>query len=77
MLSITITPIRAIADYDLPHSDIVIADVGTTIYRIGSSGWQRWDQWGARITPDWRGRSHAELYGLLGDFTDLQLPEKE
>lgn len=68
---------QAIADYDLPHPDIVIADVGTTIYRIGSSGWQRWDQWEARIAPDWRGLSYTELYGLLGDFTDIQLQEKE
>ncbi len=68
---------QAIADYDLPHPDIVIADVGTTIYQIDSSGWKRWDQWETRIAPDWRGLSQAELHGLLGDFTDLQLQEQE
>ena len=68
---------QAIADYDLPQPDIAIADVGTTIYQNGSSGWKRWDQWEARIAPDWRGLSHAELHCLLSDFTELQLQEKE
>ncbi len=68
---------QAIADYYLPHPDIVIADVGTTIYQIDPSGWQRWDQWEARIAPDWRGLSHRELYCLLSDLTELQLQEKE
>lgn len=68
---------QAIADYDLPQPDVAIADVGTTIYQIGSSGWKRWDQWEARIAPDWRGLSNADLYFLLGKFTGLHMQEKE
>lgn len=68
---------EAIADYDLPQPDVAIADVGSTIYQIGSSGWKRWDQWEARIAADWRGLSHAELYCLFSGFPDLQLQEKE
>ncbi|MBU1568306.1 MAG: HAD-IIB family hydrolase [Proteobacteria bacterium] len=68
---------QAIADFGLPQPDFAIADVGTTIYQIGSSGWQRWDQWDARIAPDWRGMSREELYRLLSVFPVLRLQEKE
>jgi len=30
---------QAIAEFDLPLPDFAIADVGTTIYQIGTSGW--------------------------------------
>jgi sucrose-6-phosphatase len=68
---------QAIADYDLPQPDFAIADVGTTIYQIGASGWKQWDEWDAQFTLDWRGLSHQELYSLLSVFTELQLQEKE
>jgi len=40
---------QAIAEFDLPQPDFAIADVGTTIYRIDSSGWRQWDEWDAQI----------------------------
>jgi len=67
---------QAIADFNLPQPDFAIADVGTTIYQIGSSGWRQWDEWEAQIAPDWRGLND-ELYRLLGFFPALRLQEKE
>jgi len=68
---------RAITEFDLPQPDFAIADVGSTIYQVDSSGWQQWGAWDAQIAPDWRGLSHDELYRLLGSFPALKLQEKE
>lgn len=68
---------QAIREYDLPQPDFAIADVGSTIYQAGSSGWQQWDEWDAQIAPDWRGMTHDELYRLLGVFPALALQEPE
>ena len=68
---------QAIAEFDLPQPDFAIADVGTTIYRIDSSGWRQWDEWDAQIAPDWQGLTHEELCRLLSVFPALRLQEKE
>jgi sucrose-6F-phosphate phosphohydrolase len=68
---------QAIAEFDLPRPDFAIADVGTTIYRIDTSGWRQWDEWDAQIAPDWQGLTHDELYRLLSVFPALRLQEKE
>ena len=68
---------QAIAQFALPLPDFAIADVGTTIYRVGSDGWRQWDEWDTQIAPDWQGLSHDELYRLLSVFPALRLQEKE
>lgn len=68
---------QAIADFDLPQPDFVIADVGTTIYQVDSSGWRKWEEWDAQIAPDWHGLKHDDLYMLLNVFPVLQLQEQE
>jgi len=68
---------QAIAQFDLPRPDFAIADVGSSIYQLGSFGWRQWDEWDRQIAPDWRGWSHGELYRFLSVFPALQLQEKE
>jgi len=68
---------RAIVEFDLPQPDFAIADVGTTVYRIDSSGWLQSEEWDAHIAPDWHGLTHDELYRLLSVFPALRLQEKE
>ncbi|HET9112661.1 MAG TPA: HAD-IIB family hydrolase [Burkholderiales bacterium] len=68
---------QAIADFDLPQPDFVIADVGTSIYRITRHGWERWDDWDTHIRSDWQGWTHDELYRLLNVFPTLCLQEQE
>jgi sucrose-6F-phosphate phosphohydrolase len=68
---------QAIEEYDLPQPDFAIADVGTTIYRVGSSGWSIWDEWDGLIAPDWQGLTHDDLYRWLSVFSALQLQEEE
>ncbi|MBU1426813.1 MAG: HAD-IIB family hydrolase [Gammaproteobacteria bacterium] len=68
---------QAIADYDLPQPDFAIADVGSTIYRLDSSGWRQWEEWDTLIAPDWQALAHDNLSRLLGAFPALQLQERE
>ncbi|MDH4233990.1 MAG: HAD-IIB family hydrolase, partial [Gallionella sp.] len=68
---------QAIAEFNLPRPDFAIADVGATIYRAISSGWQQWDAWDARLAPDWKGLTHGGICCLLGDLPALQLQENE
>ncbi|MFA5371553.1 MAG: HAD-IIB family hydrolase [Sideroxydans sp.] len=68
---------QAIAEYHLPQPDFVIADVGSSVYRIADGVWQQWDEWDAQIMPDWAGCSHAELQQLLSFSPALKLQEPE
>ncbi len=68
---------QAIADFDLPQPDFVIADVGTSIYRITQQGWKQWDEWDAHIGSDWQGWTHEKLCQLLNEFPTVCLQEQE
>jgi len=68
---------QAIAEFDLPQPDFAIADVGTTIYRVDSSGWHRWSEWDAKIAPDWRNLPRDELGRVLSVFPALRLQENK
>lgn len=66
---------QAIAEYDLPQPDFVIADVGSTLYQVEAGEWLREDAWDAQIAPDWGDMSREALAKLLGVFPDLRLQE--
>jgi len=68
---------QAIADFELPQPDFIIADVGTAIYHIGADGWRRLDEWDMQIAPDWHGLKHDDVYQLLNVYPALKLQEKE
>jgi sucrose-6F-phosphate phosphohydrolase len=65
---------QGIAEYGLPQPDFVIADVGTTIYRITATGWHRWHAWSALIGQDW---PRADIDRLLSVFTALKRQEAD
>ncbi len=67
---------QAMDDYQLPTPDFILADVGSTIYRQGSDGWQQWQAWDDEIGGDWQGKSHNSLHALLTAYPDLQLQEE-
>jgi HAD superfamily hydrolase (TIGR01484 family) len=69
---------QAIAEYDLPHPDHLIADVGTTIChatgdRPGS--WQPSSQWQARLQQEWQAYDRNELAGLIANAGRFELQE--
>jgi hypothetical protein len=66
---------QAIAEYDLPQPDFVIADVGSTLYQVEAGDWHRRNEWDERIAPDWDGLSREGLAQLLHVFGDLRLQE--
>jgi HAD superfamily hydrolase (TIGR01484 family) len=68
---------EAMVAYQLPTPDFVIADVGTSIYQVGDSGWQAWDQWDEEIGTDWQSFTPVDLHRLLGVFPMLTLQEPE
>ncbi len=69
---------EAIASYELPVPDFVIGDVGTTIYRVGSShAWSRVESWERRIAYDWAMQSSADLMNVLSDINLLKPQERD
>ncbi len=68
---------QAIAQFDLPTPDFVIADVGSTIYQVMPSGWQPNEAWCTQIAPDWQGLAHDDLCRLLADLPALHLQPRE
>ncbi len=68
---------EAIIEFSLPQPDLVIADVGTTIYRIDAGNWQPWQPWHTLIAQSWGKLSAADLQNSLRHFPELRLQEKE
>jgi hypothetical protein len=65
---------KAMANFRLPCPDFVVADVGTTVYRVGRKGeWQRQTAWEEEIAKDWGSRSHDEIKALLLELPQLRL----
>lgn len=66
----------AIGSYVLPVPEFVVADVGTTIYRLRSrQDWEHLKAWDERIAADWNRLTHGELKHLLADVPALRLQE--
>ncbi|MBU4499263.1 MAG: HAD-IIB family hydrolase [Gammaproteobacteria bacterium] len=66
----------AIAEYELPRPDFVIADVGTSLYQLDAGDWRQVQDWEQTIARDWGGRSHAELAAMMGEVPGLRLQER-
>lgn len=66
---------EAIASYQLPQPDYVIADVGTSIYRNEDDTWHPLPAWQAEIARDWGGFSGPEIRALLHELEPLQAQE--
>lgn len=66
---------HAIASYQLPLPDYVIADVGATIYNLTGQQWHGWETWNAHIAKDWKGKTSNDLSELFADFNELRKQE--
>ena len=66
----------ALATWEVPPPDVLIADVGTTIADRAPDRWRRWPQWDEVLAPDWNGRSGAELRDALRGVAGLELQEE-
>ncbi|MET0064899.1 MAG: HAD-IIB family hydrolase [Candidatus Thiodiazotropha sp.] len=69
---------QAMAEYELPRPDYVIADVGSTLYALDDQGgWNAMQEWYDAIAPDWAGYDHAALRQLFEEWPELELQEEE
>ena len=68
---------QAIETYQLPLPGFVIADVGSTIYRVEHGAWHCWQAWSDEIASDWQGLSQNKIHALLSDIDALKLQEPE
>jgi len=67
---------KAVRHYHLPIPDFVIADVGSSIFRLDSRHqWHPDRAWESEIAADWGTSSHAEIAGKLDDLAELRLQE--
>ena len=66
---------EAIAEYELPIPDFVIADVGSTIYEIKNNQWLRLTDWDNQISIDWQYKTQADLVKFFTDFDHIKLQE--
>ena len=67
----------AIAEYELPMPNFVIADVGSTIYEIKNNQWLRLTDWNNQISVYWQHKTQVDLVPFLSDLSQLRLQEKE
>lgn len=65
----------AIVDYALPRPDMVIADVGSSVYEIGADDWRPSQGWQQVLAADWSDGGYAELAAALADMPDLRVQE--
>lgn len=70
---------EAIAEYQLPVPDILIGDVGTSIYDIGADAWTPLLDWQEELGRDWAGLDRETLAARLADIPLLrpQEPSKQ
>lgn len=66
----------AIRQYRLPAPNWVIADVGTSIYRVEDRGWHHWRAWERDIAQDWIGLTQRDLRSMFSDLPMLRLQEE-
>jgi len=68
---------RAIEEFDLPLPQHVVADVGTSIFDIDSTGqWVENLDWDREIRQDWGEQGRDSLTRLLAEFSELRVQER-
>jgi HAD superfamily hydrolase (TIGR01484 family) len=69
---------EAIAEYQLPLPDFVIADVGSTIYELKNNHqWLPLEDWHSKISLDWHNKTQPDLLPLFSDLKQCRLQEIE
>ncbi|MBR8826372.1 MAG: HAD-IIB family hydrolase [Gomphosphaeria aponina SAG 52.96 = DSM 107014] len=69
---------KAIAQYQLPLPNFVIADVGSTIYEIQPNNqWLRLQDWDTKLAISWQHKTQADLVPLFVDLKQCRLQEIE
>ena len=67
---------EAIGDVSLPIPQLVIADVGATIYDVDPGNWRPWVSWERLLAEQWPAGTAAELSRLVRGASGLR-PQEE
>ena len=67
---------EAIAGYSLPVPQLVVADVGATIYDGSPGSWRRWPSWANKLAEQWPSGSSEEFLLLGREMAGLR-PQEE
>jgi HAD superfamily hydrolase (TIGR01484 family) len=65
----------AMAEYELPRPDFVIADVGTSLHEVHADDWRQVQEWQQAVATDWGGHSHAKMAAMVGEVPGLRMQE--
>jgi hypothetical protein len=65
----------AISRYGLPAPDVVIGDVGSSIYDVTADGWNPWTSWEDELAADWSDQTRSRLEDALRSHPALRLQE--
>lgn len=68
---------EAIAEYEVPVPDMLVADVGTAIFAREQGTWRRDTAWEELIGQDWRQLDSTALARLLTGLPGLRLQEED
>lgn len=69
--------LEAIAQYQLKAPDVIVADVGASIYWPHNSSWQLDAVWESGIATDWIGLSSGDIQAILAGFDELKHQEPQ
>ncbi len=68
---------NAIASYELPLPNFVIADVGSSIYQVQEDQWLRVEDWDHEIGVDWQNLTSKDLISFFADIRECKLQEEK
>ena len=68
---------EGIAEYGLPLPNVIIADVGASIYHATEDGWLPDENWHNLIAQDWQGRSWQSIVDILSPIDTLRLQDTQ
>ncbi len=69
--------LAAIDDFDLQKPDVIVGDVGTSIYVPIDGSWQLQDEWQSQIGKDWNGFDSDGIRAILVSFSELEDQEED
>lgn len=68
---------EAIAEYDLPIPDYIVADVGASIWRRENHRWVEETSWHDQLAAAWQNRTWREVLPVIANVSGLELQEEE
>lgn len=66
---------EAIVSFSLPVPQIVVADVGATIYDLDQGSWRSWKSWEIKLAEQWDAGTAKELLLLPEELAGLRAQE--